>query len=267
MLDGKTALHGPLYMACAEDIKKTIYAGVYGEGEQLPSEQELCETYGMSRTTIRKALKVLSDQNIIKTVRGSGSFVAPGAFSSASPNKSARLTTDRFEGITPYIKSLGSTPSLQPLDFSPVEPEGEIAEFFAPWIAEGYGVLRLLLVRLINNDPMMVESIYIPSVYGDFTRQDLTESFYATMSSLFNVSPGEGTKSVGLSVADSQVAFLLGVEEGHPLLCIDDKVFDTTGKPFHISHELCLGEKYHIMLDLSTFAYHQPHVQNSPSQQ
>ncbi|SDD27711.1 FadR/GntR family transcriptional regulator [Ruegeria marina] len=52
-----------------------ITIGAYGEGEQLPSENELCELFGISRPVVRKALERLREDDLIDSRRGSGSFV------------------------------------------------------------------------------------------------------------------------------------------------------------------------------------------------
>ena len=50
---------GPLYNRTAEQIKELIVSGKLAEGEQLPSERELCERLGVSRTVVREAIKLL----------------------------------------------------------------------------------------------------------------------------------------------------------------------------------------------------------------
>ena len=52
-----------------------ITIGAYAEGEQLPSENELCDLFGISRPVVRKALERLRDDDLIDSRRGSGSFV------------------------------------------------------------------------------------------------------------------------------------------------------------------------------------------------
>lgn len=54
-----------------------ILSGQVKEGDKLPSEAELCETYAASRVTVRSALQSLQEQGYIRTVRGSGSVVLP----------------------------------------------------------------------------------------------------------------------------------------------------------------------------------------------
>lgn len=52
-----------------------ITSGAYGEGEPLPSENELCQLFGISRPVVRKALERLREDDLIESRRGSGSFV------------------------------------------------------------------------------------------------------------------------------------------------------------------------------------------------
>lgn len=56
-------------------IDSLVESGVYGSGERLPSERELSETLGVSRTSIRQALKVLESSGKVETRIGSGTYV------------------------------------------------------------------------------------------------------------------------------------------------------------------------------------------------
>ncbi|WP_167558800.1 GntR family transcriptional regulator [Bradyrhizobium canariense] len=66
----------PLYVTLARLLTSDIEAGRWAAGEQLPTIAALAETYGVARVTIRQALGVLSDEGLIKTIQGKGSFVA-----------------------------------------------------------------------------------------------------------------------------------------------------------------------------------------------
>ena len=58
-----------------EQIKAMIASGNWKPGDKLPSEKELTELFGVSRVTIREALKKLASYNIIETSQGRGSFI------------------------------------------------------------------------------------------------------------------------------------------------------------------------------------------------
>ncbi len=64
-----------LYEQVVEQIKDMIDEGIYTKGNILPSEKELIDITGVSRITIREALKILADAGIIETIQGKGSIV------------------------------------------------------------------------------------------------------------------------------------------------------------------------------------------------
>lgn len=64
-----------LYEQVVEQIKSMIAQGVYRKGDMLPSEKELIESTGVSRITVREALRQLSEAGVIETRRGKGSYV------------------------------------------------------------------------------------------------------------------------------------------------------------------------------------------------
>lgn len=64
-----------LYEQVLEQIKAMIAQGLYRKGDLLPSEKELMDMMGVSRVTVREALRLLSEAGLIETHRGKGSFV------------------------------------------------------------------------------------------------------------------------------------------------------------------------------------------------
>ena len=77
---GKTGLDGaspdPLYQQLADRLVQAITNGTLVAGQQVPSESELTETYGISRVTVRQALQLLVKSGQLVAKRGKGTFVA-----------------------------------------------------------------------------------------------------------------------------------------------------------------------------------------------
>ena len=63
------------YEEIAEDIKNRIESGEYRPNDQLPLEKEMCEKYGVSRITIKKAMDKLVMRGLVVKRRGAGTFV------------------------------------------------------------------------------------------------------------------------------------------------------------------------------------------------
>ena len=64
-----------LYEQVVEQIKNMIVQGIYKKGDLLPSEKELIEMTGVSRITVREALRLLGEAGVIETHKGKGSIV------------------------------------------------------------------------------------------------------------------------------------------------------------------------------------------------
>ena len=68
----------PAYQLLADELRAEITSGRLQPGERLPPEPELCVKTGVSRSTVREALRLLASQHVIVTTRGvtGGSFVS-----------------------------------------------------------------------------------------------------------------------------------------------------------------------------------------------
>lgn len=65
-----------LYEQVVSQICRLILDGTLKKGDRLPSESQMCEQFGVSRTTVREALRILSEQGIVQTVKGKGTVVS-----------------------------------------------------------------------------------------------------------------------------------------------------------------------------------------------
>lgn len=70
----KTATH-PYYKHIYDDLLEKISSGKLNPGDKLPSEKELCDMFGVSRITSKKALELLAEEGRISRLPGKGSFV------------------------------------------------------------------------------------------------------------------------------------------------------------------------------------------------
>ena len=66
----------PLYQQLYDAILNKVRSGEYQVGEKIPSEEQLMTIYGVSRVTVRNAIKQLVDENILIKRHGKGTFVS-----------------------------------------------------------------------------------------------------------------------------------------------------------------------------------------------
>lgn len=130
--------------------------------EKVPSEREICEKYGVSRTTVRAALYELEEMGYIYKRHGKGTYVS-GVW------KEMQNLSDSYS-FTEHMKQLGKKPETRVLDFEEWEANSSIAQRMK--LAEGAPVYRLVRLRLADGVPMMLETSYIPgNLFPELTRE------------------------------------------------------------------------------------------------
>ncbi len=89
----------------ADDLRRQLEDGVWPPGTRLPGEVRLAETYGVSRATIRTALRSLESRGLTATRHGSGTYAT-----GASPGIHADLR--HLDSMTATIRRVGAVPSM-----------------------------------------------------------------------------------------------------------------------------------------------------------
>ena len=129
--------HRHLYLQVIDRLKSDIDAGVFKENEKLPSEFELSKSLGVSRATLREALSLLEEDNIIVRRHGVGTFVNPKPLFTSG--------IEQLSSISSMIEAVNMTPGTMLLRAEESEPtEQEIERFNC---AEDSQLLTLERVR------------------------------------------------------------------------------------------------------------------------
>ncbi len=156
----------PLYYQLMDIIINMIDREEFGEDDQLPSEREFCEIYNVSRSTVRQAIQELEKEGYIYRVHGKGTFVSREKF---------RQDLLEFYSFTEEMKKIGKVPSSKVLDFEIVESNEKIAKKMRLNPKDRVYVFTRL--RLADNEPMMLETSFIPyDRFPGITKEDLEEN-------------------------------------------------------------------------------------------
>lgn len=87
------------YKQVADKIKQMISDGTYLVGQRIPTEPELCDSFGVGRQTIRKAVTVLEEEGYLKRVQGSGTYVCEQEEKEELTTVSTRIVSDNNKSI------------------------------------------------------------------------------------------------------------------------------------------------------------------------
>lgn len=91
------------YIQLYLNITKEIRNGVYSSGDKLPTELELTQRYGVSRQTVRQALKMLETDGVLTKIQGSGSYISDSTPTTKMTMRIAVITTYISTYIFPLI--------------------------------------------------------------------------------------------------------------------------------------------------------------------
>lgn len=216
------------YERLAVMLRDRIAAGVYAREDKLPSEMELMDESGLSRSTVRHALKVLVDEGLVRTERGRGAFVAD--------TPALHENNLVFSSYTAQVQGQGMKPTTRTVDSGFAKAAGSIAKFFDA--AVGSKLVKLVRLRYLDDAPLCLETTYLPPSFEALIDRDINGSLYATLRQEFHRAPAQGHKTFEVCYASQNEAFLLNVERGQALILITDYVYDTDGRPLHVSKRI-----------------------------
>jgi GntR family transcriptional regulator len=220
-------------------ISDAIRQGKFPSGSQLPSEMELIGILGVSRTTLREALRTLEEQGSIYRKRGLGTFVS---------EKSIVKDLSINFGITEMIAQAGYTPKTSNGEILIEEAFGKIAQGLE--IPEGTRVLVIKRLRLANATPIVWSEDIIPEVILEGripSEHDLkTQSLYDYLEKDCDIRIVKGTAVVRPIAAYKEIAEKLHIQRNNILLLISQTDYDGNNRPIIYSIE------YHLS-DMITF--------------
>lgn len=220
-----------LPQSCADAIAAAITAGDYAPGAQLPAEEQMASNLGVSRATLRDALRQLQDRGLIIRRHGRGTFVA---------KRPIRKDLNRNFGITAMIQSGGYRPGTRGLELRNEIADRELAQSLG--LSPGDPVTILERVRLADDRPVVWSRDAMPRRFLNVAEAMSADdaSLYGLLFKLHQVTVYRGVAELSPKSASAALAERLQVKRGAPILYIKQVDYDGSGTPV-----LCSVE-YHV---------------------
>ncbi|WP_042694494.1 GntR family transcriptional regulator [Azospirillum sp. B506] len=233
------ALPLPLYLQLARHLRSLIVEGRLTDQDALPGERELAETFGVSRVTVRKALRELIAEGLLHQRQGAGTFI------NHSPHVEQRLSV--LTSFTEDIGGRGLKPESRWLSRSVATATPE--EAMALGLRPGAEVVRLHRLRLADGTPLAIELSTLPT--GFLPDPDLVQgSLYETLRGRGHP-PFRALQRLSAIRLPVDQATLLGVPDGAPALYIERRTFLESGTPLEFVRSHYRGDAYDFVVELS----------------
>lgn len=230
----------PLYHQVYLVLKENVRAGVYPKGVALPPEHMLCEDFGVSRITVKRAMRDLVADGYVVRQRGKGTFVADNVVGS-SPNA--------LDDLLKSVQAIGAATEVQHVSADAIAAPADIAEKLG--LDPGGTVLRSNQVRLTDGEPLAVIVAYIPE---PIARQlDPRSENKPMLVRLIDagIPIARADQEITATLAEPSVAGPLGVEVGAPLLKLTRLVFDQNNEPVEWLTSYYRGDRYAMRTSLT----------------
>ncbi len=200
----------PLYYQLATLLSEKIISRELRTGDRLPTEVDLVEEYGISRITVRQALRLLEEEGLIRREVGRGTFV-----SEYRPFIGAL----KVEGSLEDIISLGQNP-VKVLDVKTVKAAPDDAALFG--IEPGSPIIRATRIRLHHGEPYSHIVNELPGDIGRrLSRSDWKGVILRVIEQKLGIPLRDAEQTVRASLADARLARLLNTKVGAPLLAVE----------------------------------------------
>jgi GntR family transcriptional regulator len=247
----------PLSLQLADLLRSEILSGARQPGSQLPTESEFQSSYGVSRTTVRTALRELIGQGLVVSRKGFGSYVR-------DQQPIRRVSAGRKAGshkpvFDERIEAQGHIPSRRILQVGRVTVPSEIANQLN--LPPGDEAVIRQRLHLVDDVPASIATSYYPLWLARDTALEkpdaIPEGPDALIEDLGHVF-GACTEVFRARMPLAEEARLLRLDPGVPVIRIVRTDYDDHGTPLQVADDLYSGDRHEIVVSFGNESAEQP---------
>ena len=228
----------PMYRQIADALREKISAGELKPGDALPTESSLQEAFNVSRVTVRQALKLLTEEQIVESIQGSGTYV-----------KEERVNYDIYQ-LTGFYEKLADrnvdTHSEVSI-FEVLKADAKLAEKLN--LSHDDKVWHVKRVRLIKQKPVNLEETWMPlALFPDLTWEVMENSKYHYVEQIKKLVIDRSEQELVPIMPSEEAIGALSLDPAKPILEKVSRGFLKDGRVFEYSRNVFNTDDYKFTL-------------------
>ena len=230
----------PIYIQIKKDLSLKI--DKLDPDSKIPSENELCSFYGVSRATVKQAISELVREEKLYRIQGKGTFVS---------HSKIKRSFNILPSFTDEIRRGGTEPVSVVQFFGYINNKPEAVS--ALKLNGSSNVLCYSRVIFANDVPVALANSYIhPTIFKDLKADMIKNSLYKALIKNFNQAPVKAVDSYHATTASKPVAQILKVPEHSPILYSVRIASLSNDTPVEYVESYIRGDQYYIEIDIDT---------------
>jgi GntR family transcriptional regulator len=228
-----------LYVQMYSIIKEKIASREWPVGSQIPTEDELCKTYDVSKATVRMAIADLVRDGYLKKLQGKGTFVMH-AMPDLGITMKTRLTEDMLgEGVNARKEIL-----MKGIKALPEDVKG--------YLKTDRDVYYILCKRVVNGEPAYLEETFIPlETVPDVEELEVCQMpFYELVQKKSEKKIFKVVQMIELTEISDDAASILKTDKSAPVLQLHRLLVAADGSPLAYTRLTGSGRKYKLQTEL-----------------
>ncbi len=226
----------PSYLKVYEDLKKKILGGEYPIGDFLPTEPEIEALFSVSRTTVRRAMELLSKEGFIEVKQGRGTRVL---------NHKARQDLKNLTSVTETLRRRGFQVATKSMHIDTVPAGSELSQCLG--VELHTPLARIQRIQTADGTPIAIMRNYLnlTLVPGIEKHKNQFTGLYQFLEEHYGLSIDSSGDKIFAKNADFTEAELLCIPVGAAILCIH-RVCYFQSSPICVDHVALVGDRYEL---------------------
>jgi len=233
VLDGDAL---PLYYRIKTVLEERIRSGVLEPGSQLPSEADLCREFGVSRGTVRDAVRELVQSGLVERRHGKGSFVTQDAVLASAPMKFTGLLEDLYDQVRKV--------QVHAVEIEVGHASSHVLQ--ALGLPPGTTLTIVRRERHLDGAPFAFTINYLPTQIGERIDPTALEEHLC-------IRIDRAEQTMRATLADADEARRLAIPFASPLMFAERVYFQQGDRPLQIVHSWYRADRYQFSVNLRRY--------------